>query len=342
MTSNRSSLPILASRVPRVSVSASTPKTKTSNLSKRTVKSVASVERSGIAKPSNSKGRRPETRSRPLESKPTTTAPVLTTGWLPAYTCQGLETIFEDDESESTFTSNSETNSEDSNDSTTTLPSSISSTEPSRYNGPQLVEPCVSNALLHVLEPCGHRVMTRHVESCGKNCKSTDAAFANTKTTAKFACAVCMSKYVHEHYSAQKSLFVSSLDKLEIALGGFRVSWKAERIARMERVWKNDAGEERKALEKLGRYCEVIPTDPDEEVLLITPTEVAPVKDASFQVPVQANTVKRQLPVSKKPKEKRQIPTLQSLVSVEENSGAGKRGKIGSSRIPVGPSLSKK
>jgi hypothetical protein len=193
-------------------------------------------------------------------------------------------------------------------------------------------------------------MMTRHVESCGKNCKSTGSAFANTKTAAKFACAVCMSKYVQKHYSAQKSLFVSSLDKLEIALGGFRPGWKAERIARMERVWKNDAGEERKALEKLGRYCEVIPTDPEEEVS-ITPAEVAPLKDALSRVPVQsslptraeAKTIRRQLPiVSKKPKEKRQIPTLQSLVSVEKNSGDGKRGKIGSSRIPVGLRLSKK
>ena len=341
MISNRSSLPILASRVPRVSVSASTPKAKMSDLSKRTVKSVATVERSGIARPANSKGRRPETRSRPLEPKPTATAPVLATDWLYARTSKGLETIFED-ESESTFTSNSDIGSEDSNDSNTTLASSISSTEPSRYNGPQLVEPCVSNALLHVLEPCGHRVMTRHVESCGKNCKSTDSAFANTKTAAKFACAVCISKYAHEHYSAQKSLFVASLDKLESALGGFRPGWKAERVARMERVWKNDAVEERKALEKLGRYCEVIPTDPEEEVL-VTPTEVAPVKDASSWVPLQSTraevkTVRRQLPVSKKAKEKRQIPTLRSLVSAEES----KRGKIGSSRIPVGPRLSKK
>lgn len=342
MTSNRSSLPIPVSRVPRVSVSASGPKSKTSDLSKRTVNSTATAQRSGIARPSNSKGRRPEVQIKPLESKSTTTAPVTTTDWLYARTSKGLETIFED-ESESTFTSSSDATSEDSSDSNATLASSISSTEPSRYNGPQLVEPCVSNALLHVLEPCGHRVMTRHVESCGKNCKSTDAAFANTKTAAKFACAVCISKYVHEHYSAQKSLFASSLDKLEIALGGFRPGWKAERIARMERVWKNNAVEERKALEKLGRYCEVIPTDPDEEVLVV-PTEVAPVKDASSRLPTRAEvkTGRRQLPVSKKPKEKRQIPTLQSRVSVEKNSGDGKRGKIGSSRIPVGPRLSKK
>jgi hypothetical protein len=339
MTSNRSSLPILASRVPRASVSAPTSKAK-SDLSKRTVKSIATVERSGIARPANSKGQHPETRSRPLVPKPAITAPMLATYCLPARTSKGLETIYED-ESESTFTSNSDTGSENSNDSNTTLASSISSNEPSRYNGPQLVEPCVSNALLHVLEPCGHRVMTRHVEPCGKNCKSTDSVFANTKTAAKFACAVCISKYAQEHYSAQKSLFVSSLDKLESSLGGFRPGWKAERVARMERVWKNDAVEEKKALEKLGRYCEVIPTDPEEE-LLVTPTEVAPVKDAPSQVPVQSTgaqvkTARRQLPVSKKPREKRQIPTLQSLMSVED-----KRGKIGSSRIPVGPRLSKK
>ena len=110
----------------------------------------------------------------------------------------------------------------------------------------------------------------------------------------------------------------------------------------MERVWKNHAFEERKALERLGRYCEIIPTDPEEEAS-VTPTEVAPVKDASSWVPLQSTraevkTVRRQLPVSKKAKEKRQIPTLRSLVSAEES----KRGKIGSSRIPVGPRLSKK
>jgi hypothetical protein len=251
---------------------------------------------------------------------------VQATGLPIAQISKGLRTIVED-ESES---------SEEGSDSNTTLASSISSSnEPSRYNGPQLVEPCVSNALLHVLETCGHRVMTTHVEPCGKNCKSTDSAFANTKTSAKFACAVCISKYVQEHYAARKALFVPSLDKLESALGGFKPGWKAERIARMDRVWKNDAVHERKALEKLGRFCEAIPTDPDEEVL---GTEVAPVKDASSQVlptRAEAKTVRRRLPVSKKPKERRQA-------AVEQKAVDGKRGKNGSSRIPVGPKLSKK
>ena len=293
------------------------------------MKSIATVERSGIPKPPSSLCRRQKTRSA-LESKSAIKAPVLATGSPTVQRSKGLQTIAED-ESES---------SEEGSDSNTTLASSISSSnEPSRYNGPQLVEPCVSNALLHVLEPCGHRVMTTHVEPCGQNCQSTDSAFANTKTAAKFACAVCVSKYVQEHYAAQKSLFVPSLDKLESALGGFKTGWKAERIARMDRVWKNDALEERRTLEKLGRRCEAIPTDPEE--VFFTPSEVAPVKDASSQVPsnhptrAEVKTVRRRLPVSKKPKEKRQA-------SVEENAVDGKREKNGSSRIPVGPKLSMK
>lgn len=339
MTGNRSSLPILASRAPKPSPSASTPRAETSNLSKRTVSSIATV------KPPSSLCRRQKTRGSPLEPKSAISAPTLS---LAAQKSKGLESIAED-KSESMITSKSDTGSGsgDSNDGNTTLASSILSSEPSRYNRPQLVEPCVSNALLHVLEPCGHRVMTAHVEPCGKNCKSTDAAFANTKTAAKFACAVCITKYVQEHYSAQQSLFIPSLDKLESALGGFRPGWKAERIARMERVWKNDAIQERKALEKLGRYCEAIPTDPEEEVFF-SPTEVAPVKDASSQVqsklPTRAEvkTVRRRLPVSEKAKEKRQASTSQSSVSVEEKVVDAKRGNNGSSRIPVGPRLSKK
>jgi hypothetical protein len=321
---------MLASRVPKTTVSASTYKKETSDLSERTVKSIATVERSGIPKPPSSLCRRQKTRSA-LESKSAIKAPELATGSPNMQRCKGLQTIAED-ESES---------SEESSDGNTTLASSVSSShEPSLYNGPQLVEPCVSNALLHVLETCGHRVMTTHVEPCGKNCQSADSAFANTKTAAKFACAVCISKYVQEHYAAQKSLFVPSLDKLESALGGFKPGWKAERIARMDRVWKNDAVQERKALEKLGRFCEAIPTDPEEEMLGI-PSEVAPVKDASSQVqsnrPTRAEvkTVRRRLPVSKKPKGKRQTV-------VEEKVVDGERGKNGSSRIPVGPRLSKK
>jgi hypothetical protein len=322
MTGNRSTLSILASRVPKTTVPTSTSKPEVSDLSKRTVKSTAAVERSGIPKPPSSLCRRQKTSA--------TTAPVQATGSSTVQISKGLRTIAED-ESES---------SEEGSDSNTTLASSVSSSnEPSLYNGPQLVEPCVSNALLHVLGPCSHRVMTTQVEPCGKNCKSTDSAFANTKTAAKFACAVCISKYVQEHYAAQKSLFVPSLDKLESALGGFKPGWKAERIARMDRVWKNDAVQERKALEKLGRFCEAIPTDPDEEVL---GTEVAPVKDASSQVQsnlptrAESKTVRRRLPVSKKPKERRQA-------AVEEKAVVdGKRGKNGSSRIPVDPRLSKK
>lgn len=64
-----------------------------------------------------------------------------------------------------------------------------------------------------------------------------------------------------------------SLDMLENALGGFKAGWKDKRIARMERVWKNDALEEQRALEKLGRYCEAVCTDPDEMLVDVEDVE---------------------------------------------------------------------
>lgn len=348
MTSTRSSLPTLGSRLPKKAISSSTPKTKTPDLSGRTVKSLAVANRSGIARPLNSRGRHSKTRMSLLGQNSTLKMPAPVASSLAAQSSKGPKHEC-GNESESVCSSKVDLCSEDcsSSDSNTTEASSISSNERSLYNGPQLVEACVSNALLHVLEPCGHRVTTTNVERCGENCKSTDSAFANSRTTAKFACAVCISKYVQEHYSAQRSLFVPSLDKLEEALGGFREGWKAERIARMERVWKNDAVQERKALEKLGRYCEAIPTDPDEETLVV-PAEVSPMEEASFQVQssipsrVEVKTIRRQIPIPKTPNRKRQIPTSSSLVGVEQNPVDGKRGKNGSSRIPVGPQLSKK
>jgi hypothetical protein len=140
--------------------------------------------------------------------------------------------------------------------------------ENSQYNGPQLVEPCVANALFHILQPCGHRVMTRDVQLCGQNCEGSDSAFVNEKTRAKFACAVCISWYVHEHYRAKMGFFRASLVILEEAMGGFRDGWEEKRIGRMERVWKNDALEEQRALEKLGRRCEAVSSDPDEEIIV--------------------------------------------------------------------------
>jgi len=344
--SNQLNLPILGSRVPRKTIPVSTTETKPPDLSERTVKSLATVERSGIAMPLNSKTRRSEIQKSPPRPKPTTAVPVLAPGLPAARAAKGLKHVT-GDESESGRSSMVDAHSEDCSDSNTTNASSILTSEPSLYNGPQLVEACVSNALLHVLEPCGHRVMTARVELCGKNCKASDSVFANSRTAAKYACAVCITKHLQEQHSNKKSLLVSSLDKLESALGGFRPGWKAERIARMERVWKNDAVEERKALEKLGRHCEVIPTDPEEETLVHT-TEVTPMNEAPSQVqsslPSRAGkkATRRQIPVSKKPKEKRQAPASASSIPVDDKVVDGKKGKVGSSRIPVGPGFSKK
>lgn len=223
--------------------------------------------------------------------------------------------------------------------------------EYSQYNGPQLVEPCVGNALFHVLGPCGHRVMTKDVQLCGQNCRGSGSPFANKKTKAKFACVVCISKYVHEHYIAKKELYIPSLDILERALGGFRAGWKEKRIARMERVWKNDALEEHRALEKLGRRCEAVSTDPDEEKLVEdeeratpeveSPTETTDLSARTVETlsSVEAKTGRLQTPEVKRLKSKSQLPVPLSATTfdkkVSESQRAGKR----KTRIPVDPRL---
>lgn len=223
--------------------------------------------------------------------------------------------------------------------------------EYSQYNGPQLVEPCVGNALFHVLQPCGHRVMTKDVQLCGQNCRGSDSPFANKKTLNKFACAVCISKYVHEHYTAKKDLFLPSLDVLERMLGGFRAGWKEKRIARMERVWKNDALEEQRALEKLGRRCEPVSTDPDEEKLVededsATPEVESPVehtdlgaRTAATLSCVETKTDRLQTPVAKPLKSKSQLPIPSSATTVDKKAPESQRGGKRKTRIPVGPRL---
>ena len=223
--------------------------------------------------------------------------------------------------------------------------------EYSQYNGPQLVEPCVGNALFHVLQPCGHRVMTRNVQLCGQNCRGSDSPFANKKTQAKFACAVCISKYVHEHYAAKRDLFIPSLDMLETALGGFKAGWKEKRITRMERVWKNDALEEQRVLEKLGRRCEAVSTDPDEEKLGVdeegvTPEIESPAEHTDLSARtvatlscVETKTARLGSPAAKRPKSKSQLPVPSTMPTVDKKASESQRAGKRKTGIPVGPRL---
>lgn len=133
----------------------------------------------------------------------------------------------------------------------------------SLYNGPQLAEPCVTDALLHVLRPCGHKVITGEPEVCANNCLGSATDFANERTAERYICAVCISKYVKDQYEAKKTTFISSLDRLEQSIGGFKPGWKEERLARMEQTWRNEAIEELLELQKLGRRCDAISVDED-------------------------------------------------------------------------------
>lgn len=127
------------------------------------------------------------------------------------------------------------------------------------YNGAQIAEPCVADALAHILEPCGHRVMTEAPEACGSNCRGCDSFFANARTGAPFACGVCIAGSVRGHYSAKRVLFRQNLERLESSLGGsFQPEGKEQRVACMEAVWRSNMKEEQQALQKLGRRCEAI------------------------------------------------------------------------------------
>lgn len=227
------------------------------------------------------------------------------------------------------------------------------SAQHSQYNGPQLVEPCVGNALFHVLQPCGHRVMTRDVQLCGQNCKNSDSSFANKKTQAKFGCAICISRYVHEHYAAKMALLIPSLDMLEAALGGFPDGWKEKRIGRMERVWKNDALEEQRALEKLGRRCDAVSTDPEEEKIVDEeekaaldgrdgePSAPAEVHSAMFPR-TESRTGRLQIPVPKETKSKSQLIAPSQKVTDNKKAVEGPKEDKRRTRIPVGPKLPRK
>lgn len=223
--------------------------------------------------------------------------------------------------------------------------STLASYHVSLYSGPQVAEACVDGALLHVLQPCGHRIMTREPQPCGENCKGSHALFANSKKSSeKFACAVCISIYVREHYNAKKNLFLPSLDSLDWAFGGIKPGWKQERLARMERVWKNDALEEQLALETLGRYCEAINTSPDDEALVTvdraTPSrESPPPKAAATSIPStfpKSKAGRLPAPAPKNAPKRSHLPTPSPMTPSKktvEDEGVKER----RSRLPVGP-----
>lgn len=272
-------------------------------------------------------------------------------------------------ESSSNRASTSSTSSDQSVKITSTTSTPSVSVSVSIYSGPHLASPCIPNALLHVLSPCGHRILTRTPEPCGSNCAGNDEwIFANSKTDARFACAVCISTYVREHYQEKKSLFVPSLDALERALGGFDEGWKEKRIERMERVWRNDMEEERRALEATGRGCEGIQAEPEEECEEVfvkkTTKSGGAVKTIKMPGKLVASTC---LPVPNEVKTDRlkssaqnsmgtkrsQLPAPSSKSSSSSRSQSrkpieekkiveGGRGKQMGSRLPVGPKKSSK
>lgn len=187
--------------------------------------------------------------------------------------------------------------------------------------------------------------MTSQPEPCGSNCKGSDWVFANSATEDKFACAVCISRYVREHYQEKKALFLPSLDALERALGDFKAGWKETRIAKMERIWKNDALEEQTALETLGRFCEAIDGEPQEEdgeALVTAKRGGARAKNAEPSIPlmvVESKTI-RLKDAERKPTmtRKNQLPAPSSRKPVKERTTVeNERGRKKASRLPVGP-----
>lgn len=214
----------------------------------------------------------------------------------------------------------------------------------SMYSGPHVAEPCVHGALFHVLEPCGHRVMTPEPQLCGENCKDSGSLLTNAKG-GKFACPVCISSFVQEHYYSKKALFTPVMNKLEGGLGGFDPSWREERLARMERIWKNDALEEHNALSKLGRRCEAICTEPTEEVwrpkgaaASVTPSlEKSSTNLSSLPEP---KTARLKLPVPKTGPEA--LPRQSRLPAPSSTRYKKPMEEERPSKLPVGPRSSRK
>ena len=104
-------------------------------------------------------------------------------------------------------------------------------------------------------------------------------------------------------------------------------------------------------MEKLGRRCEPVSTDPDEEKLVededsATPEVESPVehtdlgaRTAATLSCVETKTDRLQTPVAKPLKSKSQLPIPSSATTVDKKAPESQRGGKRKTRIPVGPRL---
>lgn len=198
----------------------------------------------------------------------------------------------------------------------------------SLYNGPQLAEPCVADALVHVLQPCGHKVLTSEPQTCGANCLGSGTEYANDRTAERFMCAVCIFRSVRDHYQARRSLFITSLDRLEQSIGGFKTGWKGERLARMAAVWRSEAIEGLTELSQLGRHCIAISVEDDLDFALTTGLSAGS-SDVQTSDPAESSalsvTAPRSVRASRLP-----TPTI-----TRPKHASGKSVAMASSRLPV-------
>ena len=119
------------------------------------------------------------------------------------------------------------------------------------------------------------------------------------------------------------------------------------RYARMERVWKNDALEEQRALEKLGRYCEAVCTDPDEVLVDVErsiTTETGPSKGPLVEVhsDSQSATGGFQIPMLTKTVRHSQLPIPASQATYDKKAVNSERASNKTTRIPMGPRTPRK
>jgi hypothetical protein len=126
----------------------------------------------------------------------------------------------------------------------------------SLYNGAQVAEPCVSDALTHLLAGCKHKIVTQHPEPCASNCRISDSGLANLRSQEEFACSICMERIVRASYNARRSAYqadvqVAADDKKAVAT-----------LAAEESSWERKAIEQLRRLKSGRRSCNAIRTSP--------------------------------------------------------------------------------